>query len=54
MPAGRGTASGVEVRPETRKWALLIGVDRYENATPLRFARADVKELARGSIRQLD
>ena len=38
---------GIEVRSESRKWALLIGIDQYENATPLRFARADVKALAR-------
>jgi len=31
---------------ESRKWALLIGIDDYERATPLRFARADVRALA--------
>lgn len=33
---------------EGRKWALLVGIDRYQRAdvTPLRFAVADVKDLA--------
>lgn len=31
---------------ESRKWALLIGIDYYDRATPLRFARADARAMA--------
>ncbi len=30
----------------SRKWALLIGIDQYERAAPLRFARADARGFA--------
>jgi uncharacterized caspase-like protein len=32
--------------PSSRKWALLVGIDHYERAAPLHFARADVRGFA--------
>lgn len=38
--------------PSGGKWALLIGIDHYERAAPLRFAGADVRGFA-GVLRQV-
>jgi hypothetical protein len=51
--AGTAAADDGDIAKGGRRWAILIGVDKYEHATHLRFTTNDVEQLVR-TLKQRD